>query len=109
MNYAAMISQSAKGFGVQQLITIHVVEPGGDRQFHWVNQTHRVMYTEMLDLLEALGVLICSGLNGRQRGCEGGRWVGGLRYTQACDCAWIFWRQGLCIEKNQTHQLTGRR
>jgi hypothetical protein len=37
------------------------------------------MHAEMLDLLEALGVLICSGLNGHQPGCEGGGWVG--RFT----------------------------
>lgn len=34
------------------------------------------MHVELLDLLEALGVLICNGLNRHQRGCEGGKWVG---------------------------------
>ncbi|KAJ0127328.1 hypothetical protein HZ326_29568 [Fusarium oxysporum f. sp. albedinis] len=48
----------------------------------------------MLDLLEALGVLICSGQNGHQRGCESGKWVGGSRYAQACDCAWTFGDEG---------------
>jgi hypothetical protein len=67
------------------------------------------MHADMLDLLEALGVLICSGLNGHQRGCEGGGWVGGLRYAQVCDCAWTLGGRGLCIEDNRTHQLTGRR
>jgi hypothetical protein len=54
------------------------------------------MHAEMLDLLKALGILICSGLNGHQRGCGGGKWVGGLQYAQACDCAWILATRALC-------------
>jgi hypothetical protein len=52
------------------------------------------MHVEMLDLLEALRAMMCGGLDGHQRGCEGGRLVGGLRYAQACDCAWTFRDEG---------------
>src|SRR6478736_6843399 len=87
MTYAAMISKSAKCFGAWQLATIHVVEPRGLGNLTGAIK-HSFMHAEILDLLEALGVLICSGLNGHQRGCDGGGWVSGLRYAQTCDCAW---------------------